>query len=201
MLHWIWTWFARNNRTPPARLKGGGGGGGVKETIKPNMTLDTLPLDTLDCMAPREVEALVVDVYDADTITIVFSFQSAGFFKERIRLAGIDAWEMKPSLKTVAGELRSEADRANEREKAILAATWLRDQILRRHVWVVVTGDPKTRKKRDNFGRLLAEVYPLEARSSQAAVSSYNQRLVAEGHAYPYDGKKKRDFGAEQHHE
>lgn len=163
-----------------------------------NVTLDTLAIDQLDCMAPNEVEALVVDVYDADTITIVFSFMSTGFFKERIRLAGIDAWEMKPSLKTVNGEIRTEQDRANEKEKAIVATNWLRDQILRKHVWVVVTRDPKTKKKRDNFGRLLAEVFPLGARASRAGVVSYNQQLIANGHAYPYDGRKKRDFGAHE---
>jgi endonuclease YncB( thermonuclease family) len=154
-------------------------------------TLDTVPVDECGALCFPEasiVECRVVDVYDGDTITVIFSFMGAGFFKEKVRLVGIDTPEMKPT-----GAGRSEEDKAAEKRAAMAARDWLRGEILNKRVWLVMWG-------REKYGRWLAEVYPHNGRddrdSTRFIVNSYSKQLIQLGHAKPYDGKAKSAFVA-----
>lgn len=169
--------------TPPAS---GAPAGSTLTAVQ--WTLDTVPLDECGPLCFPEaaiVECRVVDVYDGDTITVVFSFMGAGFFKERVRLVGIDTPEMKPT-----GAGRTEEDKAAEKRAAIAARDWLREQILEKRVWLVMWG-------REKYGRWLAEVYPHNSRDgARFIVNSYSKQLIQLGHAKAYDGKTKSAFVA-----
>jgi micrococcal nuclease len=102
-----------------------------------------------------EYKAFVTSVYDADTITVNIDL---GFgiwtFKQKIRLFGIDAPEM----------------RGPERVDGTVSRDWLRGKILDREI-VLKTKKDKTGK----FGRWIGDVYlPGEE-------ISLNQRMVNNG--------------------
>lgn len=191
MLSWIWSWVGGTKKTSAPKLQGGASNQPSQGNAQIHV-LDTVNPAVLEGMVPGAVEARVVEVHDADTITIVFVYAFVHLFKEKVRLNGINAWEVHPKKKRANGELRTEEDRNRERAKGEAARDWLRDQILNKHVWVVPVADPKTKLKREKFGRLLAEVYPLVGRGPGAP--SYNHQLLALGHAHPYDGRRKREF-------
>ena len=102
-----------------------------------------------------EYKAIVVSVYDADTITVNIDL---GFgiwtFKQKIRLFGIDAPEM----------------RGPERADGIVSRDWLREKILDREIVL------KTKKdKAGKFGRWIGDVYlPSEE-------VSLNDQMVSNG--------------------
>lgn len=86
-----------------------------------------------------EYKAIVISVYDADTITVNIDL---GFgiwtFKQKVRLSGIDAPEM----------------RGPERADGIESRDWLREKILDKKI-VLKTKKDKTGK----FGRWIGDVY------------------------------------------
>ena len=86
-----------------------------------------------------EYKAIVISVYDADTITVNIDL---GFgiwtFKQKVRLYGIDAPEM----------------RGPERADGIESRDWLREKILDKKI-VLKTKKDKTGK----FGRWIGDVY------------------------------------------
>ena len=111
-----------------------------------------------------------VDVYDGDTITVIFPF-AGGYFKHKLRLAGIDT----PEIRT---------KNAKEKVAGIKARNWLRSQILHKIIHVVFT-------KEDKYGRLMGWIY----RDIRHQSKSINQELIDMKMAYAYNGKKKQEFG------
>lgn len=118
------------------------------------------------------LRALVLGVYDADTITISFVWEGR-VWKDKCRLTGIDSPEIR-------------SKNAKEKEAAVTARDWLRAQILGKKVWVRCGGW-------DKYGRLLGTVYPGD-RGEDALNPSLNDDLVSSGFAQPYDGGKKAAF-------
>lgn len=107
-----------------------------------------------------------IDVYDGDTITIIFSFHKH-FYKTKCRLEGIDSAEKRTK---------------NEREKvvALQAMEYLSKEILNKVFWI-------TCGKWDKYGRLLITI-------GDSWEQSLNKKMVDKGYAYIYDGGKKREF-------
>ena len=99
--------------------------------------------------------AHVLKIYDGDTITVRVDLGFHTHRIERLRLARINAWEV----------------RGEERPAGLVARDWLRSQILDRDV-IVQTITDKTGK----WGRYIAEVFTLDG-------ENLNDALVADGHA------------------
>lgn len=119
-----------------------------------------------------QTQCKVVDVYDADTITIILSIHNT-FYKMKCRLYGIDSAEKRTK------NFR-EKNASNE------STNWLKYLILDKIVWIDCG-------KMDKYGRLLGNIY-LEEEDLKNKNNSVNQQLINKGFAYKYDGKKKKDF-------
>ena len=111
----------------------------------------------------------MVKVYDGDTVTVEV-LRHGKWVLQSIRLAGIDTPELR--TKDPAEKVLAEA-----------ARTALSTQILDEHVWLYCTG-------REKYGRVLGELYPATWFRGKRSMS-YNQWLLAKGHAVPYDGGTK----------
>jgi endonuclease YncB( thermonuclease family) len=115
-----------------------------------------------------KVRCKVIDVYDADTITIIFPF-CGRLFKEKCRLYGIDSAEIR--TRNLA-----------EKEHALRGKEWLQSRINNRIVFIQCY-------EWDKYGRLLGDVYDTED-----ATISINSMLVENKLAYAYDGNTKKTF-------
>ena len=135
----------------------------------------------------REYEAELIKVLDGDTIDC---FIDLGFdlkIKKRIRYMGIDTWE-------------SRTRDLDEKAKGLLAKA-RNKELLEAGVFKIVShGTGK-------FGRVLGEIFVSPDavghevaegvdRSSDGLVS-INDILINEGHAYVYEGGKKKNFEEE----
>jgi len=85
----------------------------LESTSDKKDTLETVDPDTIEFIPHKKeiIEAKVVDVYDGDTCTIIYSYGSE-FLKTKIRVIGVDTPEM-----SVRGELRG-TDIGNLEQKA-----------------------------------------------------------------------------------
>ena len=149
------------------------------------------PLFSLD---GRTFRVKVLDVYDADTVTVAMELDGRiSAFK--VRLLGIDTPEMRPSL--------NKPNREVEKRLALRARNtlvgWVTDHSPdpdvkysrkrlrelffnhnRRTLWLRAGGF-------DKYGRLLGEL--LDSSGGGGSVGlSINERLVSEGYARAYDG-------------
>lgn len=102
----------------------------------------------------------ITNIVDADTVDIVLDLQFHISMKQRLRLARIDAPELRSPLTA-------------EREKAKLAREYVIEKALAKKV-IVAT------EKADSFGRYLAEVYIVETGEN------LNDALLEAGHAVGY---------------
>ena len=103
--------------------------------------------------------AHVLRVYDGDTITVRVDLGFHTHRIERLRLARIDAWEV----------------RGEERPAGLIARDWLRTQILGKNVEVQTNKDATGK-----WGRYIAEVFTVDG-------AHLNDALVANGHAKYHD--------------
>jgi micrococcal nuclease len=108
----------------------------------------------------------VVSVYDGDTVTIVFDTFGLGFFQHNIRLAGIDAPEIRGKS-------------AEEKKAAIDAREYLRTLIDGKEVSFKVTST-------DKYGRLLATI--------EYQGADVSDLMLAYGHAKPYSGGTREPY-------
>lgn len=99
--------------------------------------------------------AFVHKVYDGDTITVRIDLGLRVFTEQKLRLARINAWEV----------------RGTERPAGLVARDWLRTKILGKEV-IIETKKDRTGK----YGRYIAEVEMLDG-------GNVNDMLVSHGHA------------------
>lgn len=99
--------------------------------------------------------AHVLRVYDGDTITVRVDLGFRTFTEQRLRLARINAWEV----------------RGSERPAGLIARDWLRTRILNKPVLVETLKD-----RTGKFGRFIAEIKTLDG-------ANVNDQLVNLGHA------------------
>ncbi len=123
--------------------------------------------------ASFEYNATLVKVLDGDTIDAYIDLGFDLKIKKRIRYMGIDTWESRT--------------RDLDEKKKGLAAKARNKELLEGGTFKVVShGTGK-------FGRVLGEVFV----TTEQGLLSVNEQLIAEGHAYEYDGGKKKKFIAE----
>ena len=122
--------------------------------------------------ASFEYNATLVKVLDGDTIDAYIDLGFDLKIKKRIRYMGIDTWESRTRDK----EEKVKGLAAKARNKELLEAGTFK---------IVSYGTGK-------FGRVLGEVFV----QTDDGLVSVNETLISEGHAYEYDGGKKKVFGS-----
>ena len=126
--------------------------------------------------ASFEYNATLIKVLDGDTIDCWIDLGFDLKIKKRVRYMGIDTWESRT--------------RDLEEKKKGLAAKARNKEFLESGTFKLVSyGTGK-------FGRVLGEVF-IELLEPARRLESVNQILIDEGHAYEYDGGKKKKFIAE----
>ena len=123
--------------------------------------------------ASFEYNGTLVKVLDGDTIDAYIDLGFDLKIKKRIRYMGIDTWESRTRDK----EEKVKGLAAKARNKELLEAGTFK---------IVSYGTGK-------FGRVLGEVFV----QTDDGLVSVNETLISEGHAYEYDGGKKKKFIAE----
>jgi len=117
-------------------------------------------------------------VVDGDTIDALIDVGFDIWVKKRIRYKGIDTWESRT--------------RNLEEKKLGLAAKARNKELLEQ-----VSSKPGYFRLKSyglgKYGRVLADIYVMDANGVQIHV---NQALISEGHAYIYEGGKKKVFSA-----
>tara|TARA_R100001163_G_C5060314_1_gene197120 strand:- start:210 stop:710 length:501 start_codon:yes stop_codon:yes gene_type:complete len=135
-----------------------------------------------------KVKAKVVDIYDGDTLTLVFRY-SGKLQQHSCRMIGYDSPEMRPSKNSP------------NREKEIEAAKIAREKLIS---WI---GEPNLTTKLidvklhdfDKYGRILVDIY-VDDRSKIFKCCGngihINQWMIDNGYGYAYDGGTKKAFSA-----
>ena len=115
-------------------------------------------------------------VVDGDTIDALIDVGFDIWLKKRVRFMGIDAWESRTrNLEEKAKGLEAKARLIELLDKVSAKPGYFR---IRSH------GLGK-------YGRLLGEIFIMDKDDNQISI---NEKLIEEGHAYVYDGGKKKVF-------
>ena len=117
-------------------------------------------------------------VVDGDTIDALIDVGFDIWVKKRIRYRGIDTWESR----TRDLEEKKKGLAAKERNKELLEKVSSKSGYFRLKSYGV-----------GKYGRVLADIFIMDANGVQINV---NQALITEGHAYVYEGGKKKVFSA-----
>ena len=115
-------------------------------------------------------------VVDGDTVDALIDVGFDIWFKKRIRFMGLDTWESR----TRDLEEKKLGKLAKERTRQLLEDVSSKSGYFR----VKSHGLGK-------YGRVLGELFVMDVDGKQWNV---NETLIAEGHAYVYDGGKKKVF-------
>ena len=132
-------------------------------------------------------QAKVIDVYDGDTVTIIF-YHDQMPIKDSFRLYGYDAPEKKPSKKTQNRELEMKA--------ASIVKKKLEKLVLNQVIWVQFT-------KEEKYGRLMGDIYIVkktEENQFKGDELHINQWMIQKGYGNAYLGGQKQEFTLEQLH-
>ena len=115
-------------------------------------------------------------VVDGDTVDALIDVGFDIWFKKRIRFKGVDTWESRTrNLEEKALGLKAKARTKELLEKVSSKSGYFR---IKSH------GLGK-------YGRVLADIFIVDKDGKQWNV---NKTLITEGHAYVYDGGKKKVF-------
>ena len=115
-------------------------------------------------------------VVDGDTVDALIDVGFDIWFKKRIRFKGVDTWESRTrNLEEKALGLKAKARTKELLEKVSSKSGYFR---------IKSYGLGK-------YGRVLADVFIMDKDGKQWNV---NETLISEGHAYVYDGGKKKMF-------
>ena len=115
-------------------------------------------------------------VVDGDTVDALIDVGFDIWFKKRIRFKGVDTWESRTrNLEEKALGLKAKARTKELLEKVSSKSGYFR---------IKSYGLGK-------YGRVLADVFIMDKNGKQWNV---NETLISEGHAYVYDGGKKKVF-------
>ena len=115
-------------------------------------------------------------VVDGDTVDALIDVGFDIWFKKRIRFKGLDTWESRTrNLEEKALGLKAKARTKELLEKVSSKSGYFR---------IKSYGLGK-------YGRVLADVFIQDKKGKTICV---NNQLISEGHAYVYDGGKKKVF-------
>ena len=115
-------------------------------------------------------------VVDGDTIDALIDVGFAIWVKKRIRYCGIDTWESR----TRDLEEKAKGLEAKARNKELLMEISSKPGYFRLKSFGV-----------GKYGRVLGEIYIEDKEGKQYNI---NKTLISEGHAYVYEGGKKKLF-------
>ena len=115
-------------------------------------------------------------VVDGDTIDALIDVGFDIWIKKRIRYSGIDTWESR----TRNLEEKAKGLEAKARNKELLMEVSSKSGYFRLKSFGV-----------GKYGRVLGEIFIMDKDGKQWNV---NETLISEGHAYIYDGGKKKVF-------
>ena len=115
-------------------------------------------------------------VVDGDTIDALIDVGFDIWIKKRIRYSGIDTWESR----TRDLEEKAKGLEAKARNKELLMEVSLRPGYFRLKSFGV-----------GKYGRVLGEIYIQDSNKNTICI---NNQLINEGHAYIYEGGKKKLF-------
>ena len=115
-------------------------------------------------------------VVDGDTVDALIDVGFDIWFKKRIRFMGVDTWESR----TRDLEEKKLGKLATERTRQLLEDVSSKSGYFR----LKSHGLGK-------YGRVLGELFVMDSEGKQWNI---NETLIAEGHAYVYDGGKKKVF-------
>ena len=118
----------------------------------------------------REYECELIKVVDGDTIDCWIDLGFKTKLKKRVRYMGLDTWE-------------SRTRDLEEKKKGLEAKAYTLEMLSR--------NDGKFKVKSHGvgkYGRLLGEIF------IEGEEKSLNELLIENGHAYQYDGGKKKVF-------
>lgn len=156
----------------------------VYENYRLAKNFDTTPMFGFIGMT---VKAKVVEVYDGDTITIVFLYRGI-IIKHRLRTEGYDSPELRP--------LRTIDHRDLHIECGQKARDYLSQLVLGKIVKIIFND-----KNTDKYGRLLGTIYLRDNNSSGLSCFcsndqsiNINQLMIDHGYGMPYNGGKKVEF-------
>ena len=143
-----------------------------------NQTYDTTPKFTLN---NRKFSAKVLDIYDADTITVCIFLEGFNYVKLNVRLYGIDTPELRGDEKTKGIEARNYLIKLLTNiiiDKDTYTRNDIREMInIDTYMVEVLFGDF------DKYGRPLGTIYKDGV--------NINQLLVTDGYAKEYFGGTK----------
>ena len=115
-------------------------------------------------------------VVDGDTVDALIDVGFDIWFKKRIRFKGVDTWESRTrNLEEKALGLKAKA-----RTKELLEKVSSKSGYFRLKSYGL-----------GKYGRVLGEIFIMDNEGKQWNV---NETLIAEGHAYVYDGGTKKVF-------
>ncbi len=115
-------------------------------------------------------------VVDGDTVDALIDVGFDIWFKKRIRFMGLDTWESR----TRDLEEKKLGKLAKERTRQLLEDVSSKSGYFRLKSYGL-----------GKYGRVLGELFVMDKDGKQWNV---NETLIAEGHAYVYDGGKKKVF-------
>ena len=115
-------------------------------------------------------------VVDGDTIDALIDVGFDIWIKKRIRYSGIDTWESR----TRDLEEKAKCLEAKARNKELLMEVSSKSGYFRLKSFGV-----------GKYGRVLGEIYIEDKEGKQYNI---NETLISEGHAYVYEGGKKKVF-------
>ena len=115
-------------------------------------------------------------VVDGDTIDALIDVGFDIWFKKRIRFKGIDTWESR----TRDLEEKKRGLEAKKRTRELLEEVSSKSGYFRLRSHGV-----------GKYGRVLADIFIQDKEGKEICI---NQQLITEGHAYVYDGGKKKLF-------
>ena len=117
-------------------------------------------------------------VVDGDTIDALIDVGFDIWVKKRIRYKGIDCWESR----TRDLDEKKKGLAAKERNKKLLEEVSSKPGYFRLKSYGV-----------GKYGRVLADIFIMDSNGVQINI---NDTLITEGHAYVYEGGKKKVFSA-----
>lgn len=151
---------------------------GSEDIINVNMENELMEFDfkSVNLFSYNDVKTVcrVVDVYDGDTCTIIFSYKNE-IIKYKVRCMGYDSPEMKPSLK--------KENRDEEKEKAKIAKEFFKTLVNYEKGLIYIHIH-----NFDKYGRLLGTFY----KDNTFSGKSINQIMIENGHGYEYYGGTKK---------
>lgn len=123
-----------------------------------------------------EYNSVVERIVDGDTLDASIDLGFDIWYKSRIRLAGIDTWE-------------SRTRDLEEKKKGLAAKARLKDLLKKKKFILRTSKDGKGK-----FGRILGVIIIKDENGQEI---NANDKLVEEGHAYPYGGGNKEEARAD----